>query len=98
ILLGDIYLNYDPDAAVAVGGGDIRLDAGGQVNGIYAQVGHGGRNSAGIKSGDIVIGTAGDLSLEGGFSGNFARIGHGGNSNSTTDDDGAMDGVIRILA
>ncbi|MEX2581491.1 MAG: hypothetical protein WD342_20715, partial [Verrucomicrobiales bacterium] len=98
-LLGDIYINYDPVTGLADGGGDIRLLASTKTTnesnfGTVAQIGHGGRNQSGEKRGDIVIGNAADVLVQGARNLSFARIGHGGNGNASGD----AFGDVKILA
>ncbi|MCB1063843.1 MAG: hypothetical protein KDN20_13085 [Verrucomicrobiae bacterium] len=102
-LSGSIYLNYDPDSDTAAGGGDVVLLATTKTTaepnyGTTAQIGHGGRNLAGTKSGDIVIGTADNVSVTGGQNLSYAQIGHGGNDSGATGNDGNTSGSITIDA
>ncbi|MEC5125121.1 hypothetical protein VSU19_00040, partial [Verrucomicrobiales bacterium BCK34] len=97
-LRGSIYINYDPLTGLADGGGDITLLASTKTTtednyGTVAQIGHGGRNQAGDKTGDIIIGNADMLSVAGAGRLSFARIGHGGNGATS----GNVNGDVKVL-
>ncbi|MEC5125122.1 hypothetical protein VSU19_00045, partial [Verrucomicrobiales bacterium BCK34] len=100
-LYGDIFINYNPDTATAVGGGDITLIASTKTAsdpnyGTIAQIGHGGRNQTGATQGDIIVGKADAVTVQATQNRSYAQIGHGGNDSSTAEN-GAMSGSIRIL-
>ncbi len=60
----------------------------------YGQIGHGGRASHGVKSGDITLSIAGGISLiNGNHDGNYKQIGHGGSGTTAT-----ITGAINVTA
>ena len=82
------------DDIIINSGGDLVL-RGGDGSGNYSQVGHGGQATAGLKEGNILIGSAGDrlggaVIMEGGHGGlydaadAYVQIGHGGRSSTGT--------------
>ncbi|MEX2581322.1 MAG: hypothetical protein WD342_19855, partial [Verrucomicrobiales bacterium] len=94
----EVTMTLDGHLCVVAGDG-IVLDAStGDAIGAYTQIGHGGINIVGDKSGDVAVtsGTTGTggVALTGGSAfGEFAQIGHGG-----VDSSGDMSGDLSVVA
>ncbi|MCG8602604.1 MAG: hypothetical protein MI807_20840, partial [Verrucomicrobiales bacterium] len=90
-------VDYDKESGIVVKGADVLVQGGGNNVGTddsFAQIGHGGRASAGNHSGDITVEASGALGVLAGQGDRaYAQIGNGGD-----DSDGVKDGDINITA